>query len=481
MFSLYEDQARDVDAIRGLFRTHRCVLYQLPTGGGKTVVAGHIAQLLRAKGSKVLVLVHRRELVRQFMGTLKTAGLADSVGIVCPGFPPVPWAPIQVASIFSWARRQPKFFPDFIFVDEAHHVRAKSWEKVLAWYPNAKVMGMTATPVRLDGKGLNPPFTGLHCGMSIAKLIQSGRLSPFRMLRVPAGFLTGGIKKTGGDYNRKQLDERVNESVVGNSVSAYLRYLKGRRTIMFAVTRRHARITAERLTQEGVRAAYVGDDTKMEVRDTTFERFGEGLLDVVCNVSLVDEGFDVPRCDAIMDVAPTASLTRYMQRNGRGLRYIPGKTAVLMDLAGNVYRHGSPDIDRTWSLEDSEPIGAPSREADKGTSLRCCKACLTVFAPKLSVCPHCGHEHDGRPVREVDVELIEEVGPVKPKKTPRAARMSQQKKGRLLREVRVAVAKGQPDYGWQLLKSAGKDAEYSPAWAHAMADLIGIPRGDRLK
>ena len=106
-FKLFQDQEQDVEALRRLLRTHRSVLYQLPTGGGKTVVAGFIAQRLRANGFKILVLVHRRELVRQFVSTLRTAGLADDLGIVCPGFTPTPWAAIQIGMVFSWVRRHP--------------------------------------------------------------------------------------------------------------------------------------------------------------------------------------------------------------------------------------------------------------------------------------------------------------------------------------------------------------------------------------
>ena len=123
---LYPDQTHDVNQLRKLLRQHREVLYQLSTGGGKTVVAGHVMQRARSRGRKVLVLVHRRELVRQFVDTLHKAGLDSDVGVVCSGYTPTPWAPIQVAMVFSWHRRDVKFEPDIIVVDEAHHVKAKS-------------------------------------------------------------------------------------------------------------------------------------------------------------------------------------------------------------------------------------------------------------------------------------------------------------------------------------------------------------------
>ena len=476
-FELFPDQAVDVEALRVLFRSNRAVCYQLPTGGGKSVVCGFIAQQLRANGFKILILVHRKELVKQFVRTLRINGLGDDIGIICPGFTPTPWAPIQVGMVFSWVRRRPNFVPDFIFIDEAHHVRAKSWETVLGWYPDAKLGGMTATPRRLDGKGLAPPFDAMHCGLSVAKMIDISRLSRFTVKRVPAGFGKKGLRKLGGDYNRKDLDARADELVVGNAVNAYLKYIPGRRTIMFGVTKRHARRTAERMIEAGVRAAYVGDDTDPKERDATFERFGEGGIDVVCNVGLVDEGFDVPACDAIMDVAPTMSVTRYMQRAGRMLRYLPDKTAVLVDLVGNIYEHGSPDVDRLWSLDDSKDLGKPERTGDRGTALRCCKHCLTVFKPTQPFCPACGNEHDGRPVSEVDVDLIEDAPPEpKPKPEPK---MTQRDRALLLRDCHQLHALGRSDEAWEKLEAAGRTAGYAPYWAMMLADHIGIPEEAR--
>ena len=472
-FELFPDQAVDVRALRVLFRSWRATCYQLPTGGGKTVVAGYIAQQLRANGFKILILVHRKELVRQFVNTLRINGLNDDIGIICPGFTPTPWAPIQVGMVFSWVRRRPNFQPDVIFIDEAHHVRAKSWSTVLDWYPDAKLLGMTATPRRLDGKGLAPPFDVMHCGLSVAKLIELSRLSRFTVKRVPSGFGRKGLRRVAGEYNSKDLDAGANDLVVGNAVNAYLKYIPGYRTIMFGVTKRHARVTSARLVEAGVRAGYVGDDTDPKERDATFDRFGDGGLDVVCNVGLVDEGFDVPACDAIMDVAPTMSVTKYMQRAGRMLRYQPDKLACLVDLVGNIYEHGSPDVDRHWSLEDSKDLGRPERTGDVGRNLRCCKHCLTVFKPTQPFCPQCGVEHDGRPVSEVDVELIEDTPP--PPKPPPEPKMSQRERGLLLRDCHQLHALGRSDEAWTKLRDAARAVGYAPGWAIMLADHIGIP------
>ena len=473
-FKLRNFQEHDTGELRFLFRCHRAVLYQLPTGGGKTVVAGFIAQRLRAGGLKILILVHRKELVKQFFATLKKVGLADDVGIICPGFTPTPWAPIQISMVFSYARRTVNFEPDFIFIDEAHHARANTWEIVLARYPNAKILGMTATPRRTDGKPLNSHFEVMHCGPSIPALIGIKSLAPIRVLRVGVGFGRKGIRKLAGDYNKTEMDKRANEAVVGNSVTAYLNHIPGRRTIMFGVTKRHARETASKMVNHGVRAAYVGDDTPAKVRDRTFDDFGEGRIDVVCNVGLVDEGFDVPACDAVMDVSHTASVTRYLQRIGRCLRYQDGKEAILLDLVGNTYVHGLPDIERTWSLEDEDGDGRPQSKRDTPTSLRSCKVCLTVFRPNKAFCPACGSEHDGRPVSEVDVELIEATpGLNKPPKPE--PKIGKKQRGRILYDAKVLLATGDPIGAWRRISKAGAEAGYHPNWAWMLADHVKIP------
>ena len=482
-FSLYDDQYRDVVCLRNLFRQVRCSLYVLPTGGGKTVCAGYIAQGARRKQAKILILVHRRELVKQFFNTLKTVDLHREVGIVCPGYTPTPWAPIQLAMVFSWARRKPIFQPNLIIIDEAHHVKAQSWSTVIDMYPEAKVLGLTATPVRLDKKSLKPPFEAMHCGNSIASLISQKRLSPVRVLRVPIGFMVKGVKGSYGDYNRKQLDAKADAKVVANAANAYCKYIKGRRTIMFGVTKRHARATAEALRDRGVRAAYVGDDTETMLREEIFSQFSFGKIDVVCNVSLIDEGFDVPECDAIMDVRPTQSITRALQAWGRALRYIEDKVAIILDLVGNTYRHGLPNINRTWTLDDDVPLGAPERAADMGSNLRCCKNCLTLYQRTQEKCPHCGTIPIGKEVHEVDVELEEVLDSMpavkKAAKAKKEPKMTATERSVILRECRKLMYEGDPGMAWENIYKAGINAGYHPNWAHMMADLIGIPDESR--
>ena len=485
MYDLYFDQHNDVVSLRKLFRDYRSIVYCLSTGGGKTVVAGHIAQLMRAKGTKILILVHRRELVKQFYETLEEAGLNRDVGIVCSGYTPTPWAPVQLAMVMSWARRKPPFRPNVIIIDEAHHVRAKSWHDVLDMYPKARVLGLTATPVRLDGKALRPPFQAIHCGLPINKLIELGRLAPVRVRRVPAGFVAKKTSSFTRDYNKRELDRQIDAKIVARATSAYLKYIPGHRTLFFAVNKRHAQQVANDMQEHGIRAAYVGDETEMHLRDEIFANFSQGHIDVVCNVSLVDEGFDVPACTAVMDGRPTMSVTKYLQALGRALRFQEGKIAEYIDLVGNTYRHGLPDIERNWSL-DGDEIGKPVNKNDAGTNLRVCKECLTMFHKKNLTCPQCGTNAPvGKEVHEVDVELQEVLDsmpkPKGPPKPPKQAKMTVKQRASVLHEARMLVWEQKQYEAWLLLQQVGRDNRYNPLWAHNMADLIGITEQQRKK
>lgn len=470
MFELYPDQVDVLDELKVAFRTHRSAVLQASTGWGKTVAAGWLAQAMRRRGRRILVLVHRRELVRQFYNTLKRAGLADAVGVVCSGWPASPWAPIQLAMVFSWVKRRPAFEPDVVVIDEAHHAKADSWFVVIGWYPRAKLLGLTATPKRLDGKPMKPPFETIVCAPSIPALQALRRLALMRVLRPPSSFSVKNLRRNRGDYTRTALDKRADAKVVGESVTAYLRHIPGMRTIMFGVSRRHARTTAEKMRDAGVAAEYVDGDTNERERDRSFDRFAAGRIDMVCNVGLVDEGFDVPECQAVMDVSPTMSVTKYLQRAGRAGRFDGDKVAVLADLVGNFYRHGSPTAERTWSLAGAEN-GQLVKGETTGANMRLCESCRSLFEPRHAFCPHCGEEHDGRPVREVDVELIEdEAPPPKPPKPP--PKMTAKQRNRLLSQCHRMMAEGREAEVREILEDVAEKCEYSPAWHRMIFDNL---------
>ena len=391
-------QVLDVDSIRNALKTCRAVIYRLPTGGGKTMVAGMIAQGAARLGTSVLALVHRRELVKQFCGTLDQFGFAGQYGVIASGRTPTPWAKFQVASIQTLHRRKYlKLNPGIVFIDECHHVKAKTWEEVIGRFPNAQLIGLSATPKRLDGKPLGDIFGHIIHGPEIPDLVDQGHLAR-TLLKWPKHPLsTKGIRSLGGDFSKKDLGERIDRNVVVSAVNTFFRHDPTRLTIFFGVNIAHSQMVAQEFRDRGISAEHVDGHTDDDRRDHVMEEFRGGNVRVLCNVDIASEGANFPMCSSILDAAPTESLVRYQQRAGRAMRPDHGLDALYLDCAGNFWRHGAPDEIRPWDLETTAgpiPVDNPRSPARR---LRCCSKCAAVFKARLNTCPECGHECGPRP------------------------------------------------------------------------------------
>ena len=389
----------------------------LPTGAGKTVVAGEIARLASAKGSRTLLLVHRRELVKQSVATLEEACDGLDVGVEAAGWPSMPWAPLQVGMVQSINRRKNDLNPNLVIVDEAHHARAKTWTNVLERWPRAKLIGLTATPERLDGKGLGEHFGTMVLGPSIQQLVENidpatgiPYLAPCRTMTIPVGLSLDGVPKTRhGEYQEKEVSKRITGGVVAKAADAYMQYALGKQAIFFGVHRDHSRRVCAELTQRGVSAEHVDGDDHTSRRDRVMADFKDRRVQVVGNCDLISEGFDAPSCDAILMGSPTRSITRFLQQAGRAMRPGPDKTALILDLAGIVHELGLPDEPREWSLEDGEV-----RDQRKKRVLpRTCLKCKTAFYGRA--CPACQYEEPMAPVQEVETELHDASNMARPK------------------------------------------------------------------
>lgn len=353
-------QQRDVDAIRALSaRGVRRICYQLPTGAGKTVVFVHIVMAALAKERRAIILTHRIEILEQVAATLSRSGVP--FGIIAAGYPATADAPVQIASVFTLARRQHRLDDvDLIVVDECHHATASTWRRVLAAAPRACVLGVTATPVRLDGRGLDDLFDALVTGPSMRELIASGYLSP---LTAYGPRFTPKLKRVGvrqGDYAPEELARVMSRDVViGSAVTEYTRLCPGAPAIAFAVTVAHSRAVATAFRNAGWRAAHVDGETPKDERRTLIAALAGGELDVLSNCGLISEGLDVPGVTAAILLRPTLSLALYLQMVGRALR--PGKPrAYILDHAGNTLLHGLPDAERKWTLagRQQKAVGA---------------------------------------------------------------------------------------------------------------------------
>jgi DNA repair protein RadD len=372
---------------------HRAPLFQLPTGGGKTVIFGAIAASAMSRGRRVLITVHRRELLRQASEKLSWAGVPH--GIIAAGSTPELAHQVQVASIQTLARRDSPGRFDLIIIDEAHHARAKSWAALLSANPTAKILGVTATPARLDGKGLGVTsgghFDDIVSGPSIRELTELGFLCPSRYF-LPAGTKPDlkGVKKRGGDYVAEDLAKRVDtKGITGSAVAKYRELAHKKPAIAFCALVSHAEHVAEEFCQAGYRAAAVHGEMPKPQRDELIAGLGNGSIDVLTSCDLISEGLDVPALGAVILLRPTASLVLHMQQIGRGMRPAPQKPyLVVLDHVGNISRHGLPEIDLKWSLDGVEVPPNPR--------LKRCPKCACISDGSRE-CPNCGYRFKGAP------------------------------------------------------------------------------------
>lgn len=384
----------------------RRILIHAPTGSGKTVLTAAMLGKAAAAGRRSVFNVHRRELIQQSSRTFNAVGIKHA--IVAAGFAGDRRQTIQLASIQTLARRLDMLHPPELVVwDECHHIAAKSWASVFRHWPNAVHIGLTATPQRLDGRGLDEYFDVMVQGPDTRTLIADGFLAPYKLYAPPGVDLTG-LHTRMGDYVQSELAAAVDRpTITGDAVSHYRRHLGGKRAVAFCVSVKHSQHVAETFRAAGIPAAHVDGDTDVALRDQCIKAFERGDLLVLCNVDLFGEGFDLPSMEGVILLRPTQSLGLYLQQVGRSLRTSPGKArAVILDHAGNSSRHGLPDEDREWSLAGRD-IGR-RKEGERQVPIKTCPTCFAVVHPAVTVCA-CGHRFvpEGRKVAEQEGDLVE--------------------------------------------------------------------------
>jgi superfamily II DNA or RNA helicase len=333
------------------------VMAQLPTGGGKTVIFAEIARAVEQRGKRVLVLAHREELILQSAQKIE-AFINNKVGIIKAGYKSTSCS-IQVASVQTIVNRLSEFkYFDLIIVDEAHHSAAPSYQKILSDNSDAYILGVTATPKRLDGKGFEDLFDVLVCGITTSELIERGYLSPFQLLVAPKLMEVEGIKIINGDYSTKELASANNAvKLAGDLIETYQQHASLKRCLVFAINVEHSIAICDRYNQAGIRAAHLDGESHPNERKKVLEQFRLGEIKVLTNCQLFDEGLDIPALEAVQIARPTQSLSRWLQMVGRVLRPFEGKDfGIILDHTNNSARHGEPTRTRRWKLEGVEEI-----------------------------------------------------------------------------------------------------------------------------
>jgi superfamily II DNA or RNA helicase len=387
MITLRPYQAGIVTAATEALRAgHRRIVIQGPTGCGKTAIATHMITRAMAKNRRVWFCVHRQELLDQSSAAFAAAGIPH--GVIAAGERPWPDAPVQVVSIQTAHRRlqQELAQPDAIWVDEAHHAVSATYSKIIEW-AGCHVVGLTATPARLDGRGLGRHFTALIPGPSVQQLIADGYLSDYRIYAPTLGDMAH-VHTLGGEFNSKEQAERMDQpKIVGDVVDHYLRIAPGTQAVAFAVNILHSRHIVEAFRGAGIAAHHVDGDTGPDERRDLLARFAAREFPILGNVGLIGEGLDIPGIETIIMARHTKSLTIWLQAVGRALRPAPGKTmATIIDHGDNNDRLGAPDADRVWTLDDA----APRQEAGRLTPTKTCPMCFLVVPGHTSTCG-CGH------------------------------------------------------------------------------------------
>lgn len=363
-------------------------------GAGKTVIAATIINTYVPQHKSILMLAHRREIVRQTRAKLRALGIW--CGVIQAGAAReevMPMAPVQIASVQTLSARAMRNgtmdLPeaDVVVVDECHHATARTWREILDAYPEAIILGLTATPCRGDGRGLGGIFeTMIECPQ-VAELIELGYLVRSRVYAPSEPDLTG-VRVQAGDYVETQLADRMDRpDLVADIVSTYLNYGEGRKAVCFATGVGHSIHLRDRFNEAGVRAEHIDGGTPKDERDATLARLAAGKIDVVCNCMVLTEGWDMPEVGCCILARPTRKMGLYRQMIGRVLRPAPGKTdAIILDHSGAVFLHGLPEDHVNWTLDPDKTATSPDHEARKSE---------TLGGPKLLDCTQCGALREG--------------------------------------------------------------------------------------
>jgi DNA repair protein RadD len=396
----YQNQL--IDQIRLQYQVgHRSVLAVLPTGGGKTVCFSHIAQSAAKKGNRVCILVHRAELLDQ-----ASRSMPIHHGIIAANRSMDLSATVQIASVQTLARRLhllPHDFFQLLIIDEAHHTSAGQWSKVVDHFQSARLLGVTATPIRLDGKGLGEHYQAMVEGPSAQALTDDGFLAQARVL-APPGFKGDGLRKRMGDFDIKEAEHRAG-TIMGDCLTHYQKHLNEKTAIAFCCSVSHAQATAELFISNGVPAASIDGKMTGEKRRDLLQALGTGRIKVLASCALIGEGVDVPSVGGCILLRPTASTALHLQMIGRCLRPSPGKpAAVILDHVGNTLRLGHHLEQREWTLD-----GESKRDREKAPSVKVCPQCFAAMASQVRQCLECDHEFvaDTRKLEVVKGELQE--------------------------------------------------------------------------
>lgn len=433
-------------------------LYVLPTGGGKTVLFASVAHSADRRGKRVLIIAHRVELVDQIVTALKQFDVNPD--IIAAGYHcttgRVSNRSVAVASVQTLIRRLDSYAPPTLIIcDEAHHASlGNTWSEIMRKYPDARRLGVTATPVRLDGRGLKATFDHMILGPNVAELIAMGYLVRPRVFAPPT-VDTSGLRIRMGEFQTGAAETLMDvPTITGDALSHYRQHADGLPGLAFCTSVQHAHHVAEQFRNAGISAIALNGGTDKDLRRMAVQDFRDGKIKILASCDLFSEGFDVPGAHIGILLRPTASEGLFLQQVGRLLRPAPGKeSAIILDHAGNTDRFGMPQTVREWELTDTV---VHKKKAKPG--IRVCPKCFAASPMRTRICVECGHVFEVQPRQEVlekDGILVERT---EDEVQRRRERQDQGRAATLAQLQEIARIKGHKP-GWAEHVLAGREAK----------------------
>ena len=356
---------------------NRRVLMVAPCGAGKTIIMAYMAMKAAEAGRYVWVILPRVEIKEQTIETFKRCN--------------IPLDNIYIGLTLTTVNKMDRLHePDLILYDECHISVASTYWKISNRFPDAWIVGATASPIRTDDKPLGDLYQDIVEGVTVRWLIDNQYLAPYAYYSITVADIE---------------DELMKPTVYGNVIENWKQLAADKQTVIYCASIKHSIATAERFRQAGIKAEHFDGSTPAAERKKLVDRFKAGEIKVLCNCDLISMGFDMPDIGCVVLLRPTESTALYIQQSGRALRYKPGKIATIIDMVGNYQKFQLPDEPYEWSLSQS-PKKRKLLDEEGNFTVRTCGNCFMVFKT-APVCPFCGAEYALKPREMQAKENIE--------------------------------------------------------------------------
>lgn len=456
MFKLRDYQAETINNInKELWKGNKNIVVQQPPRTGKTVIMAELARRTTDRNLRVLFLVHRVEIVEQVKKTFKDQNV--NMNLCYLG---------MVQTITRRLERLSK--PSVILIDEAHHVLAESYMKILQSFPNAIKLMFTATPYRMSGEGFEEVADVLIEGKQVPWLIENQRLSPVDYY-APKAINTDLLKVSHGEFSNKSINMAIKPKIYGDAVKHYKKLAAGTNAIAYCHSIESAKQLATEFNENGIRAVEVDGNTPADEREQIIKDFKAGKIKVLTNVELFTEGLDLPGVDTVIQLRPTQSLSLFLQFSMRSMNYRKGKVATIIDHVGNVERFGLPTQVRHWNIETRQKSSKVTKSDIKPVTV--CGFCFSTFYKTSMTCPSCGAEIK---IRRTEIETDEsaELQKITERKKERTIRLQKLMTGEIDKNI-LGKSPGQLK-NMAELKAYAQLHGYKNGWVYYQAKQKGL-------